>query len=219
MDPDGSLVNPMITPELHDQWITDCQNAPGAALALSRLLDRYNEPHRRYHDVRHVTAVVQRVTSLVQGMFLTETEISDLRLAAWFHDVIYEPSAHDNEAQSTKHASAELGSLGIPSRRTKRIGALINMTAGHVPSDTGAAVLLDADLWTLGGSEHDYFVYGGLIREEYSAVSDAQWLIGRARFINTFLGRPRIFHTDTGFAQQESPARHNLALELERLKT
>jgi predicted metal-dependent HD superfamily phosphohydrolase len=213
MGPVGSLVNQ----QLHDQWIIDCQNASHASSVLARVIDRYSEPHRRYHNVQHVTSVVERVTSLATGLSLSKTDVSDLRLAAWFHDVIYDPTAHDNEACSAEEAQAELASLGFSSLRTERIAALINMTAGHVPTDAAAAVLLDADLWTLGGTEHDYFVYGGLIREEYAAVSDAQWLIGRSQFITTFLSRPRIFHTRKGFQQQEVPARRNLALERERL--
>jgi predicted metal-dependent HD superfamily phosphohydrolase len=208
-----------------DQFASDCAEVAETATldtsrvnsVIARIAAHYNEPHRRYHNMVHVQAVVDRVTVLAADNSLSGFHTAHLRLAAWFHDVIYNPTAHDNESLSAKFAQTELTSMGVEPHQTERIAALINMTAGHDPADDVAAVLLDADLWTLGGSEQDYFIYGALIREEYSQVSDAQWQIGRARFIETFLNRPRIFHTPAGLQQREVQARRNLAIELDRL--
>ena len=57
--------------------------APGGARPA--LVERYREPHRRYHDARHLLAVLRHVDAFAgdQDLFL-------VRLAAWFHDAIYD---------------------------------------------------------------------------------------------------------------------------------
>ena len=56
--------------------------------AYADLVARYQEPHRRYHTLEHIMEVLERVTG-------TEVE-----LACWFHDVIYDTKASDSEARS-----------------------------------------------------------------------------------------------------------------------
>jgi predicted metal-dependent HD superfamily phosphohydrolase len=201
--------------ELCQQWESDLRDAPLLSANYFRdIVSSYNEPHRHYHDANHVIAVVKRVTALAA---LSIGNTADVRIAAWYHDVIYDPMSATNEADSAERAIEELTCLHLEPNRIERIAALVNMTKHHQPATTNEAVLADADLWTLGGSTADYFTYGALIRKEYAHVSDDDWRTGRSGFIETFLTRPHIFHTETGRNQREVQARENLAAELNTL--
>ncbi len=212
-----------LDPAQIELFVEDCGcQAPmnsAARQVLTQVVAHYNEPHRRYHDLRHVVAVVDRVTALATqpDVTLHAPSVGDLRLAAWFHDVIYDPTAADNEAQSAAFASASLDRLNISQLRTTSIASLIEMTSSHRPGSDAEAILADADLWTLGGPPDQYFDYGSLIRQEYSHVSEEQWQRGRGQFIQTFLTRPHIFHTPMGRRERETQARRNLELELAQL--
>jgi predicted metal-dependent HD superfamily phosphohydrolase len=215
--------------DLHVLWCADLarlevdQSLPTSR--RDRLFDQvwsaYADSSRRYHSTDHVTAVVRRVTELATATATAEfhfpIDVSELRMAAWFHDVVYDVTKHDNEAQSAAYASAELTELGVPAQSAERVADLVRMTAHHQPADEVQSVLSDADLWTLGGSADDYFAYGSLIRVEYAHVNDADWKAGRGAFIQRFLQRPHIFHTPTGRTQRELQARGNLTEELARL--
>ena len=64
--------------------------------AGAALLGRWAEPHRAYHDLAHLAEVLERVDLLA-----AEADRPDaVRLAAWFHDAVYDPTAADNEERS-----------------------------------------------------------------------------------------------------------------------
>ena len=83
------------------------------------LLARYAEPHRRYHDRRHLTEVLTAVDVL--GRHAARPDV--VRLAAWFHDAVYDPQAPPgaNEESSAQLAvdvlSRAVGPAAGPTRR------------------------------------------------------------------------------------------------------
>jgi predicted metal-dependent HD superfamily phosphohydrolase len=195
--------------KLRAQWIAD----GGTDAVLDRVVARYSEAHRRYHGLDHVIAVVQRVDVLMADHPELTTHAADVRLAAWFHDVVYDPRSNENEAKSADLAADELRRFGVPPDRVARVHRLVLMTAGHHVTDDDERILADADLWTLGGPADQYSAYGNLIRQEYSHVPEEQWKAGRSAFIEKFLTRPRIFATRRGLIERETSARENLANE------
>ena len=65
--------------------------------------------------------------------FLKENEleikdINGVKLAAWFHDVVYDTAAKDNEDQSAQYAQNYLDQLGIPKEIIEHVVALILAT-------------------------------------------------------------------------------------------
>ena len=86
---------------------------PEAAEAAGRdLIDRYAEPQRRYHDGRHLAEVLAAVDRLAEHA----EDLTAVRLAAWFHDAVYEPAASPgaNEEASARLAAHVLTRLGQP---------------------------------------------------------------------------------------------------------
>ena len=134
-------------------------------------------------------------------------------LAAWLHDVVYDPTAADNEQRSAEWAAARLPTIGVPAAIVDRVGRLVLTTADHTApaEDRGAAVLLDADLAILGAAPDVYETYREAIRQEYGWLSDADFRAGRRQVLERLLQRQPLF---TVVTELEAPARENVGREL-----
>jgi predicted metal-dependent HD superfamily phosphohydrolase len=184
---------------------------------LDGLLARHREPHRRYHTAVHVMWVCRHVDRLSQEHALADGDA--VRVAALFHDAVYDPRSSTNEADSATLADARLADLGWAADRRAAVRRMIEATAGHGdPADLDTAVLLDADLAILGAAPGEYRAYVTGVRAEYGHVPDDAWRTGRARVLESFLERPAIYATDTMRAEREVRARANLGTELSDLR-
>ncbi|GAA2759254.1 HD domain-containing protein [Actinopolymorpha rutila] len=184
-----------------------------AVTAVGRdLLARYAEPTRRYHDLRHLTEVLDRIDHLAEFA----REVDAVRLAGWFHDAIYDPHRSDNEEASARLATQALARCGVDGPTAAEVSRLVLLTSGHAPADddSNGAVLCDADLAVLSTAPERYAVYVADVRSEYAHVPDAAFRQGRAAILSDLAARDRLFGTDYGRAHWEKRARHNLAAEL-----
>src|SRR5262249_35901657 len=147
-------------------------------------------------------------------------DVAAVRFAGWLHDVVYDPTRHDNEAASAAYAREVLPALGVPKAVIAETARLIELTAGHAvaPDDANGVVLADADLAIPGAEPARYACYARDIRMEYAHVPDELFLPGRARILEGFLARPRLFLPDRMHARLDARARANLGAELERLR-
>lgn len=189
--------------------------APGSAECGRNLLERWGEPHRRYHTTAHLAAVLDRVALLGH---LADDQNAVL-LAAWFHDAVYDLNSDENEECSARLAEQLLPGLGIDVERTAEVARLVRLTAGHLPSigDRNGEVLCDADLAVLGGTPVEYEAYAASVREEYGFLPDETFDAGRADVLRRLLGLPTLFRTPLGHDRWEDRARRNLEAELTRL--
>jgi predicted metal-dependent HD superfamily phosphohydrolase len=147
-------------------------------------------------------------------------DVDDLvavRLAAWFHDAVYDPRRADNEECSALLAARVLADLGVPDERVATVGRLVRSTAGHVGEATDEAMLADADLAVLGAEPAVYQAYVVGVRAEYAHVDDATWRVGRANVLTGFLDREAIYITPA-MRPREPRARANLAAERASLR-
>ncbi|WP_338672017.1 hypothetical protein V1460_03340 [Streptomyces sp. SCSIO 30461] len=179
------------------------------------LLRRWSEPQRRYHTVDHLAAVLGHVDTLA-----AYAENADLvRLAAWFHDAVYDPERSMNEERSARLAEKALPEAGLARRDTEEVARLVRLTVSHAAEDgdRNGAVLCDADLAVLASAPEGYAAYAAAVREEYGFVPDEAFRVGRADVLRHLLALPRLFRTPHGEREWEAAARHNLATELELL--
>lgn len=183
---------------------------------LDHLLARHREPHRRYHTATHVMWVLRHIDHIVQEP--TDIDLAAVRLAALFHDVVYDPTRTDNEAVSARLAADAARALGWPHHRVADVERLVMATAGHEPTAADEAVLVDADLAILGAEPKDYAAYVQGVRGEYAHVNAEQWRVGRAAVLRRFLEAPVLFHTPVMQRERTSRARANLAAELASLR-
>ncbi len=196
--------------------------ADGAAVAAAGLdlLRRWREPHRRYHDEAHLVAVLDAVDTLA----CEAADPSLVRLAAWFHDAVYEGRPGQDELESAELARRVLTELGLPAPAVAAVAALVGMTRTHraeagAPYDaTDAATLADADLAVLAGEPAAYARYVAAVRAEYAHVPEPQFRTGRAAVLRSLAAGPSIYATQLGRRLWEDRARRNLSAELAGLE-
>lgn len=176
------------------------------------LLRRWSEPHRRYHDVRHLTAVLDAVDALAGEA----DDARAVRLAAWFHDAVYTGRPGADERDSAVLADSASRAAGLGDALVAEVVRLVELTEGHdpAPGDRNGAVLCDADLAVLGGDPAEYAGYAAAVREEYSHVPEEEFRRGRTAVLEGLLARRPLFSTATARDRWEERARHNLETEL-----
>jgi predicted metal-dependent HD superfamily phosphohydrolase len=188
--------------------------APAGAVAAAHadLVRRHAEPARRYHVLAHVAEVLDGVAEV--GHLATDP--TAVRLAAWYHDAVYDPRAAGNEEASADLAAGVLPGLGVPAGVVAEVHRLVLLTAGHevAEGDADGAVLADADLAVLGAPAERYARYRADVRAEWAWLPEDRWREGRAAVLRSFLDRPRIYRTPPMAAEREARARVNLAAEL-----
>ncbi len=175
---------------------------PVLATATGReLLARWQEPQRRYHDRTHLRRMLDTLGP--------EAPV-EVRLAAWYHDAVYDPRATDNEERSADLAAEQLGKLEIESAEVVR---LVLLTRDHAvtPGDANGALLCDADLSILAATEPEYDAYTRAVRAEYAFVPEDAFRAGRAAILRQLLELPALFHAHP---EWEQPARANLRREI-----
>lgn len=193
-------------------------SAPEPAVTRSGedLLSRWSESHRHYHTRDHLVAVL----SVVDRYADRAADPDAVRLAAWFHDAVYDPRRLDNEEASALLAEAVLPDLNVAMERVSEVARLVRLTASHdpVPSDHNGGLLTDADLSVLAADEEVYRAYTVAVRREYAHIPDAAFAAGRAAVLQNLLSLPNLFHTPVLKEHWEARARHNLTSELAALR-
>ena len=175
------------------------------------LLQRYSHSERHYHSLAHLAFMFRFLDSFKDRI----ERPSELALAVFFHDIIYDSRAKDNEEQSAEVAQQMLSGLGVRERVTQRIVQLILSTKQHriLMEGLDNALLLDADLSILASEEVAYRAYAAAIRREYGWVPEAKYRKGRAAVLDHFLSRERIFLLEKNHHALDSQARKNLLWE------
>lgn len=187
--------------------IGDCRHAPYAiAPALAQLLaTHYGEPHRAYHNATHISEVLGWFDVVADEVrWKHPREVYD---AILFHDVIYDPKSHDNEARSAE--------LALAHGSSHRTAGLIRLTARHGKLtrdelDSDEAHFLDCDTAILGAAPEAFDRYDAAIRIEYRHVPDDAFRAGRGAFLRGMRARPRLFLTELFHARLDAQARANL---------
>ncbi len=194
--------------------MTDLAHLWPSRLAVSwrtRLETAYGHESRGYHDLLHLTEVLQHVDDLTAA---DEPARETVLLAAWFHDAVYDGQGDDEE----RSARLALDALG-PTPLGEEVARLVRLTATHRPldSDGPGQVLCDADLGILAADPARYASYTEGVRREYAHVPDADFAAGRAAILRDLLAKPTLFHTAAARERWEERARANVAREIEEL--
>src|SRR5688572_7563726 len=99
------------------------------SLAFDDLLAHYSEPHRAYHNARHIDECLAELDSARSDSRNPDA----VEFAIWFHDAIYDPRAGDNEEQSARLARESLATFGA--RSAEHVSDLILTTKTHIAGE------------------------------------------------------------------------------------
>jgi predicted metal-dependent HD superfamily phosphohydrolase len=199
------------------QVLTDSLAAEKAAsnATWDGLVRDYSEPHRAYHNLSHIMAMLRHADACRDHIRSAVT----VEFAIWFHDVIYDTRAKDNEQRSAAFARDAMRRMGIVDKLIASVEACILATQKHEPAPgvPDLPLFLDLDLAILGTPEAVYRQYSEAIRTEYNWVLGPAYRLGRGKVLKRFAQRPALFFTSMMAARFEAQARHNLAWEIQEL--
>lgn len=184
---------------------------------MNQLVGAYSERQRHYHTLQHLRECLAQFDAAAT----LARRPAEVELALWFHDAVYDPQRHDNEERSADWARASVLAAGCAADVAERVAALVLVTRSHVApgGDADAALLLDIDLSILGAAPARFDEYERQVRAEYAHVPDADFRAGRARVLQGFLARERIYATDAFHDALEARARDNLRRSLAALSS
>jgi predicted metal-dependent HD superfamily phosphohydrolase len=198
-----------------EAWALLAGDSPTSRTEWAAIVAAWSEPHRRYHDLAHLAAVL----GLVGELESAADDPDAVRLAAWYHDIAYEPERTDNEQVSAARARVGLRGL-VPDDRVDEVERLVLLTAGHdpAPDDANGAVLCDADLAVLAGPPDAYATYASAVRDEYGHLTDEEFTAGRIAVLENLLALPALYRTPEAARQWAERAAANLTAELTLLR-
>lgn len=176
----------------------------------------YSEPHRGYHDERHLDECLVHLDEVGD---LDERERRILRWAILWHDAVYELGRRDNEERSAELAKFELARCGIGESDAEEVARLIRATERHRcdPGDRLGRLMICIDLAILGSDEARYDQYASDIRREYAHVAEPMWRTGRAIVLQRLLEADPLY-PDPQFRERfEERARDNMESEIRSL--
>jgi len=202
-----------------DAWAALAGDSPTARTEWAAVVEAWSEPHRRYHGLAHLAAVLGLVGELAATLTDPAPDPDAVRLAAWYHDVVYDPRRDDNEQVSAERARAGLRGL-VDAGRVEEVARLVLLTAGHDPGpgDANGAVLCDADLAVLAGPPEAYAGYASAVREEYGHLPDEVFVPGRIAVLEHLLALPALYRLPAVAREWTPRARANMTAELTLLR-
>ena len=199
--------------DLADRFLRWCRagnaSEADAEQIWSGLSALYQEPHRHYHNLTHITASLAELDATGAGS-------PELEGAIWFHDVIYDPTRPENEEASIAWFESVTAGWLAPEMR-KVIARLISVTDFRRPrtDDPDEALMVDIDLAILSADWLAYDAYRRSVRREYAHVPDEVFRTGRAHVMASFL--KQLVYRTSFFEVRESKARQNISRELDEL--
>ncbi len=199
------------------RWSATWQSLSSAPLPeqlFQALVQAYTEPGRAYHTLGHVADCLKQL----DWCQTSAERASEVELGLWFHDVVYDPHAADNEALSAAWARTALQANGVAPAVAARVGELILATR-HQAVATGrdASLIADIDLSILGRAPAEFDRYEANIRSEYQWVSEPAYREARTRILVSFLQREVLFQNRAFQTRYEAQARVNLHRSLRKL--
>lgn len=176
----------------------------------------YNEPHRHYHNLSHIQAMINHFNA-IQDKIINHNV---LKFAIFYHDCIYhcQKQAVSNEIQSANYFVENFKAY-LPSELLKKVQTFILATQKHelLSDDNDLAYFLDLDLLILGQDWQSYQDYCTNIAKEYAHINPILYKIGRAKILSQFLKRERIYYSEYFYQSYEKLARTNIKREIKAL--
>ena len=179
-----------------------------------QLVDSYNKPQRYYHTLDHIEhclSLFDKISSKLQSP-------QALELAIWFHDVVYQPGATNNEQLSADQFMQTTKNRFDDSLRNtvyQHIMATLHLHSEMNHADT--KYMVDIDLSSFGLPWPEFIHDSENLRREMAHLSNADYCRKQSAFQQALMDRPRFFRSDYFYQNYESQARQNLSAYYESI--
>ena len=175
---------------------------------------KHSEKGRHYHNLSHLEDIYHQLLHVQSHIDHWEASL----FALFYHDIIYNVMAGNNEKKSAELARKRMSDMKIEEEMISLTETIILATQKHGKGDSiEVDFFTDADLSILGADAQQYSEYCKKIRKEYSIYPDFMYNKGRKKVIRHFLNMDVLFKTKFFYDTYETKARANLKQELESL--
>ena len=181
--------------------------------AFDAIAAHYSDGRRFYHTLEHIAALI----ALFGAFRPLALDPGAVELALWFHDIVYDTRAADNEEKSAELMRALIGDALAPGLADKTAAMILATKHNAAPTDRDTQLVVDLDLSILGAAPAAFDRYDADIRREYDWVPEEQYRAGRKAVLQHFLERSPLYHHAPLQARFATQARRNLRAALNRL--
>lgn len=182
--------------------------------AFRDLINRYSEPHRRYHTLSHIEALFDELGKTGYGAGVNG-DVVDIAILS--HDVFYDTQAVNNEWRSSIWCINVCRLLGRPELCEPAAECIRATRHDRYPESAEARLVCDVDLSILGADTETFDLYERQIREEYSWVPEDRFRAGRTSILKEGLLSGPIYRRGDFRKRYEKAARQNLERSLAAL--
>jgi predicted metal-dependent HD superfamily phosphohydrolase len=180
----------------------------GRASAISKAIEAYSGPRRKWHDLRYLGLGLDEHRRLLGGLPGRQG------MAAWLYHCV-EP---EDEAASAVALLRDATALGFSLEEAEeRMAPMITESAlAKLPSAT-AGTVGDMRIAVLGQERAPYLAYSRRLRAEYPFLDEEAWRLGRSSVLRSLLARKPLYHREEFEAALAGRARKNMEAELRLL--
>lgn len=146
------------------------------------ILDRYNEPHRFYHNWNHIEYMLNIASN---RNILTD----ELILAIVFHDIIYDPKSNDNEEKSAELFYSFFKDSDEVNAEKIRLSILDTKHHNNFSSEL-AKTLCEIDLYNLYDDFDVFYDISMSIFKEYQFVDFETYKVERKKVLERYNVNP-----------------------------
>jgi predicted metal-dependent HD superfamily phosphohydrolase len=176
--------------------------------------ERHSNAGRYYHTLSHLENLIKQLSLFKESIEDWDTVL----FSVFYHDIVYDVLAKDNEEQSVEMAADRLLVLAIPAAKVDKCKEQILATKSHdLSTNKDTNLFTDADLSILGQSWEQYKAYYQEVRLEYNIYPDAVYNPGRIKVLEHFLQMPQLFKTEEFRNLYEATARENISKEIKTI--
>jgi predicted metal-dependent HD superfamily phosphohydrolase len=135
-----------------------------------------------------------------------------VELAVWYHDVIYDVKANDNERESAK-LFQDRARDRVPLAQVEVVVELIMVTvhSHNAPCTTDQGFMVDIELSSFGLPWERFIADSIAVREEFAHLTDTEFFARQRDFLASLLSRPHFCYTEFFRRRHEQRARENIS--------
>ncbi|MCS6820593.1 MAG: adenylyltransferase/cytidyltransferase family protein [Microscillaceae bacterium] len=151
---------------------------------LEELLQAWSEPHRYYHTLTHLQNLLTNIDLLKAKQAITQQEYAILVMAAFFHDIVYNPKRQDNEPQSVEF----LRQRASPHPDLDTICQIILDTQTHQPNSYLSELFIELDMKIVAKGDFQALLqWEKAIMKEYQYLDYGLYLTERKLFLEQLI--------------------------------